>query len=126
MSRCERQEPFSSGKEVAAFLHHLFPSFFSFGVSFATIVMLWIDHHFLFHLIKKGDIRFVLLNFVFILVLSPLPFTTALAGRNYESSFAVSIVAANYFLMALSFAFFMGIRNFKEAHTRRKIKGKVL
>jgi len=98
------EEPFSTDGEIKSFLHHLFPSFFSYGISFATIVMLWIDHRLLMRMIKRASVQFVLLNFVFILVLSPLPFTTALAGRNYESSFAVALVATNYFLMSLSFS----------------------
>jgi len=98
------EKAFSSDQEIRAFIWSLAPSFFSYGISFATIVGLWIDHHFLFRMIEKADIRFTFLNFVFILFLSPIPFTTALAGRNYESGFAVALVATNYFLMNLSFA----------------------
>ena len=62
--------------------------------------------------------------FVFILFLSPLPFTTALAGRNYESAFAVALVGANYFLMNLSFSFMWwyakGKNLFSQARTAEK------
>ncbi len=99
------EKAFSSDSEIKSFIWQLAPSFFSYGISFATIVGLWIDHHFLFRMIDKADIRFTFLNFVFILFLSPIPFTTALAGRNYESGFAVALVATNYCLMNLSFSF---------------------
>ena len=99
------EEAYSSDKEIKSFIWHLTPSFFSYGISFATILSLWIDHHFLFRTIQKVDIRFVYLNFIFLLFLSPLPFTTALAGRNYESSYAVALVGINYFLMNLGFTF---------------------
>jgi len=99
------EKAFSSDQEIKSFIGHLAPSFFSYGISFATIAGLWIDHHFLFRMLDKADIRFTFLNFVFILFLSPIPFTTALAGRNYESGFAVALVATNYFLMNLSFSF---------------------
>jgi TMEM175 potassium channel family protein len=99
------EKAFSSEQEIKSFIGHLVPSFFSYGISFATIVSLWIDHHFLFRMLDKADIRFTFFNFVFILFLSPIPFTTALAGRNYESAFAVALVATNYFLMNLSFSF---------------------
>ena len=99
------EKAFSTDAEIKSFIWHLAPSFFSYGISFATIVGLWIDHHFLFRTIDRADIRFTFLNFVFILFLSPIPFTTALAGRNYESGFAVALVATNYFLMNLSFSF---------------------
>lgn len=99
------EKAFSSDAEIKSFIGHLGPSFFSYGISFATIVGLWIDHHFLFRMIEKADIRFTFLNFVFILFLSSIPFTTALAGRNYESGFAVGLVATNYFLMNITFSF---------------------
>jgi len=98
------EKAFSSDQEIRAFIWNLAPSFFSYGISFATIVGLWIDHHFLFRMIEKADIRFTFLNFVFILFLSPILFTTALSCINYESCFAVALVATNYFLMNLSFA----------------------
>jgi uncharacterized membrane protein len=62
------------------------------------------DHHNLFRLIIKADTQMVLLNFLFIIFLSATPFTTSLAGRNHESSFAVAVVAVNYLLMNLSFS----------------------
>jgi TMEM175 potassium channel family protein len=99
------ENAFSSDQEISSFIHHLLPSVFSYVISFATIVSLWIDHHDLCRQIKSADIRFVIFNFVFILFVSAIPFTTALAGRNHESSYAVSLVATNYFLMNLSFSF---------------------
>ena len=99
------EDAFSSDTQIKSFIHHLVPSFISYVISFAIIISLWINHHDLFRHIKSADIRFVMLNFLFILFLSPIPFTTALAGRNYESSYAVALVATNYFLMNLTFAF---------------------
>lgn len=97
------EKAFESGGDIRSYLEHLFPAIISYLVSFATIVILWLDHHNIFRLIKKTDIKFVFLNFLFILFLSATPFTTALAGRNHESSFAVALVAANYAMMNLSF-----------------------
>ena len=99
------ENPFSSDDDIKSFIHHMVPALFSYVISFATIVSLWLNHHDLCRLIKSVDIRFALLNFVFILFVSSLPFTTALAGRNYESSYAVALVASNYFLMNMSYGF---------------------
>jgi uncharacterized membrane protein len=99
------ENTYASDDQIKSLIHQLAPSVFSYLISFATIASLWINHHDLCRKIKNADIRFVILNFVFILFLSPIPFTTALAGRNHESSFAVMLVASNYFLMNLSFAF---------------------
>jgi uncharacterized membrane protein len=102
------ENAYSSDDEIRSFIHHMAPAVFSYVISFATIVSLWINHHDLCRLIKTVDIRFVILNFVFILFVSLLPFTTALAGRNHESSYAVALVATNYFLMNISFASIWG------------------
>ena len=102
-SECRKMR-YSSDDEIKSFIRHMVPAVFSYVIPFTTIVSLWINHHDLCRLIKTVDIRFVVLNFVFILFVSSLPFTTALAGRNHESSYAVALVATNYFLMNISFA----------------------
>src|SRR5262249_34118721 len=96
---------FSSDHEIRSFISHLLPSIFSYVISFAVIISLWVNHHDMFRSMKGSNIKFVMLNFLFILFLSPIPFTTALAGRNHESSYAVALVGTNYFLMNLCFAF---------------------
>ncbi|NOT51172.1 MAG: DUF1211 domain-containing protein [Chitinophagaceae bacterium] len=98
------EEAFHSDGNIKSFLHHLLPSIFSYFISFSTIVILWMDHHNLFRLLKRADPPLVFLNFLFILFLSATPFTTSLAGRNYESPFAVSLVGINYLLMNLAFS----------------------
>ena len=98
------EETFESEHELRHFLLHLAPSVVSYLVSFSTIVILWMDHHNLFRLMKKADVYIVFLNFLFILFLSATPFTTALAGRNFLSPYAVMIVGINYVLMNLAFS----------------------
>ncbi len=93
----------NSDVEIKTFLKELFPSFISYFISFSTIAVLWIDHHNLFRLIKKADVPLVFLNFIFVLFLSATPFTTSLAGRNFENAYAIKVVALNYLLMNLAF-----------------------
>ncbi len=98
------EESFASDHELKHYMLHLAPSFVSYLVSFSTIVILWMDHHNLFRLMKRADVYIVFLNFLFILFLSATPFTTALAGRNFHSPYAVTIVAVNYVMMNLAFS----------------------
>lgn len=98
------EEPFESDASLKSYLIHLAPSFVSYFISFSTIMILWLDHHNLFRLLKKVNVQLVFLNFLFILFLSATPFTTSLAGRNFESAQAVTIVAINYVLMNLAFS----------------------
>lgn len=97
-------DAFASDGNIKSYLFHLAPSFASYFISFSTIVVLWMDHHNLFRLLTKADIPIVLLNFLFVLFLSATPFTTSLAGRNFESPYAVTIVAINYVMMNLVFS----------------------
>ena len=46
------ESAFATDGDIKSFLYHLAPSVFSYLLSFATIVLLWMDHHNLFHLIK--------------------------------------------------------------------------
>ena len=118
------ENAYSSDHEIKSFIRHMAPAVFSYVISFATIVSLWLNHHDLCRLIKTVDIRFVILNFVFILFVSSLPFTTALAGRNHESSFAVALVAINYFLMNISFASIWGYVTAKKIIPEETIRSK--
>lgn len=81
----------------------LFPSFVSYIGSFLLIVGIWIDHHLLFLNLQKLTKRYILLNMLFILSLSVVPFTTAFAGNHYHDSFAVAMLFVNYVIMNLFF-----------------------
>lgn len=97
------EEPFDSDSDLLDHLAHLIPSVLSYVISFSTIVILWLDHHNLFRMLKKADIPVVFLNFLFILFLSATPFTTSLSGRNFHNPYAIAIMATNYLLMNISF-----------------------
>jgi uncharacterized membrane protein len=96
----EHSESISTKKQLA----NLVPSFVSYIVSFLLIVGIWIDHHVLFLNLQKLTKQFILLNMLFILALSVVPFTTAFAGNNYHDSFAVALLFINYFIMNFLFA----------------------
>ncbi len=83
----------------------LLPSFISYIGSFLLIVGIWLDHNILVLNLIKINKRYILLNMLFILSLSLIPFTTAFAGHNPEDSFAVVLLFVNYVFMNLSFAF---------------------
>lgn len=81
----------------------LIPMFVSYIGSFLLIVGIWLDHHILFLNIQKLTKPYVLLNMLFILSLSVVPFTTAFAGNHYRDSFAVALLFVNYFVMNFFF-----------------------
>ena len=76
-----------------------------FFVSFGTLTMIWISHNDLMRDIK-GNItkQFVLLNFLLIIVIALVPFSTALGWGYSKTSLAVFIYALNIFLLSAVFA----------------------
>ena len=84
-------------------LTHLIPSFVSYIGSFLLITGIWIDHHLLFLNLNKLTRKYILLNMLFVLSLSVVPFTTAFAGHHYLDSFAVALLFVNYVIMNILF-----------------------
>jgi len=91
----------------------LAPAFISYIGSFLLIAGIWIDHHLLFLNLQKLTKRYILLNMLFILFLSLVPFTTAFAGSHYHDSFAVALLFVNYFIMNLTFGILFWYANRK-------------
>ena len=84
----------------------LTPVLIAYIGSFLLIVGFWLDYHLLFvNLSQQLTKPFILLNMLFILSVSFAPFTTAFAGHHYNDSFAVALLAFNYFVMNIFFSF---------------------
>src|SRR3954468_214396 len=105
----EHPESVNTRQQVASML----PSFVSYLGSFLLIAGIWIDHHILFLNISKINKRYILLNMLFILLLSVIPFTTAFAGNHHSDSFAVALLFANYVVMNVSFGMLYWYANWK-------------
>ena len=58
-------------------LHELIP----YITSFATIGIIWLNHHAMFHAVERVDHPTLVLNLLLLLVVSFIPFPTALLGR---------------------------------------------
>jgi len=79
-----------------------------FLVSFGTLTMIWFSHHDLMRDIKGITKQFALLNFLLIIVIALVPFSTALGWGYSKTSLAVFIYALNIFLLSLAFAILNG------------------
>lgn len=66
------------GSELAA----AWPTFFAFVTSFFTILVIWMNHHSLFTLIRRVDRNFLLLNGCLLFVTTFIPFPTALIAEH--------------------------------------------
>lgn len=71
-----------SGGSLAHALVVLWPSYAAYAISFITIGIMWINHHRLFTLIVKPDHRLLVLNTLLLLMVSFIPFPTAVLAEH--------------------------------------------
>ena len=62
-------------------LLHQWPSYASYVTSFLTIGIFWVNHHSIFRYIKRTDQTLLMINTLFLMVISFLPFPTALIAE---------------------------------------------
>jgi len=68
-------------RELWLALAHLGPSIFAFVLSFAIILITWVNHHGLFKLVNKSSAGFIYANGFMLLTVVIMPFPTALVGE---------------------------------------------
>ncbi|MBS2028561.1 MAG: DUF1211 domain-containing protein [Deltaproteobacteria bacterium] len=73
--------PMGAGEHLATYLMRSWPAFVSFMTSFATIWILWINHHRLFTHIRKVDHSLLLLNGLLLMAVTVIPFATTLVAE---------------------------------------------
>src|SRR5213595_2092995 len=74
--------PELSNMELARSLVALWPSFLALFASFATILVMWINHHGFFDLLDKIDAPFLYANGFLLLIVVLVPFPTALLAEH--------------------------------------------
>ena len=100
--------PGGSG-QLAHDLLQQWPSYAAYLVSFATIGILWIEHHGMMSAVERIDRRFLERTLVFLLFISIIPWPTALAAEYVRHGGSSARAAAVLYgsimlLMGLSFA----------------------
>ena len=75
----------TEGGSLAYRLAEQWPSYVSFVVSFATVGILWLNHHQMFRDIRVADHGLFVLNLALLLVVSFIPFPTEVIGDELAS-----------------------------------------
>src|ERR687885_932155 len=101
--RVPKLTPVTSGA-LAAELAAQWPTYLSFLLSFVTLLIAWVYHHRLLEAAKHAGTGLLFSNGILLLVVSAVPFPTALLGA-YLTTPAASVVAAIY-------AGYIGVLNF--------------
>jgi uncharacterized membrane protein len=82
------------------------PAYFAFVTSFATIGIMWINHHRLFNLIKRSDQLLLVLNGLLLMGITFIPFPTALLAEYIEQRdkhIAAMIYSGTFIVTAILF-----------------------
>ncbi|MBV9542870.1 MAG: DUF1211 domain-containing protein, partial [Chloroflexi bacterium] len=93
--------------DLAAALASQWSNYITYVVSFATIGIIWVNHHSLFAHVRHVDRRLLFLNLVLLMVVSAIPFPTALLSRYVGTGDQSHIAAAVYggVIVVMSVAF---------------------
>lgn len=107
-----RHQPSLAGQLAAHW-----PAFAAYAVSFATIGIIWVNHHMLFKSFSKIDRPLLFLNLLLLFFVVSIPFATStlasyLRQGGHDAALAAAIFQGVFVGMSLSFAglFWWGIR----------------
>ena len=87
-------------------LRDLWPSYFGYVISFATVGIMWANHHTIFRVIARTDHYLILTNLLFLFFLATIPFPTALMAEylgHPAERIGVTVYSGWFLLTALSF-----------------------
>jgi uncharacterized membrane protein len=119
------QLPEGAGDEqLFAALVGLWPSFLAFVLSFSVVLIMWVNHHELFRLARGVDHPFLFANGLVLLVVTFVPFPTAVLARHLGTAAACAAAAfycGTFFLVAVAYnVLFLAL-----AHRRRLVRPEV-
>ncbi len=106
-----RVPPGLARPRLAAALLAEWPSYAAFLVSFATIGIMWLNHHRLFTLIRRATHTLMLLNTLLLLGVTAVPFPTALVADylGHDGAVLAAAVYCGWFvLIAVAFNLLWG------------------
>lgn len=91
----------ASSYALAVELFHHWPSYIAYFVSFTTIFIIWLNHHRMYNVIQRSDVRFMFYNGLLLLLVSIVPFTTSLLA-DYINTPAQRLSAILYMFLFAS------------------------
>ena len=90
-------------------LLHLWPNALAYFMSFAVILVIWVNHHRIFTIVRRADRAFLFWNGLLLMFVTLVPFPTALlaeymaGGDHGQFRIAALVYSGNGFLIALAF-----------------------
>lgn len=113
-------------------LTRLWPAYVGYAVSFATIGIIWVNHHTVLRLLRGADRTFLFINVFFLLCVAFIPFPTRLLatyvrtadGRAAAVAYGITLTAtAVFFNLMWRYAIGRGGRLLRADADRREVDG---
>jgi uncharacterized membrane protein len=82
----------------------LWPEYLAYVLSFFIVGLLWLYHHNVFRHITRADGRLLLLNMLYLLFVSIMPFSSALVARHRDERLSAIIYGGSLFLAVAAIA----------------------
>jgi uncharacterized membrane protein len=98
--------PSPGGTGLLAALLQLWPTYLAFVTSFATILIMWVNHHVIFRCIARTDQGIFLLNGLLLLCVAFVPFPTSVLSAYFQGrdqSVAAAFYSGTFAAIALAF-----------------------
>ena len=113
-----------TNSELFGSLINLWPSYFAFLLSFAAVLIMWINHHGFFKYIRAINLNFLYANGFLLLMVTFIPFPTAVLAEHINST-AANAASAFYCgsMVLVSIAF--NILWFTTAYKRALVKNEI-
>jgi uncharacterized membrane protein len=103
---------------------HLWPSYFAFILSFAAVLIMWINHHGFFKYLRKINSNILFANGFLLLLVTFINFPTAILAR-YINTPAFNIASAFYCGTMVLISIAYNLLWFSAAYKRRLVKDEV-
>jgi uncharacterized membrane protein len=124
--------PDLGGHSLAHELVRLWPAYVGYAVSFATIGIIWVNHHTVLSQLRGADRTFLFINVFFLLCVAFIPFPTRLLatyvrtgdGRAAAVAYGITLTAtALFFNLMWRYAIGRAGRLLREDADRREVDG---
>jgi uncharacterized membrane protein len=96
----------SSSRALADALGRQWPSYVAFVTSFFTILVMWVNHHAVFKLIRKPSARLMFANGFLLMMTTAVPFSTALLSEYFGlpgARLACAVYAGTFVLISVGY-----------------------
>lgn len=86
-------------------IYRLIPKLLAYILSYVYIILYWINHHHILQSIKRVNVKIIWANFIWILLISFLPFTTAWVSEFYRYQMPTMLYGIVLLLTGLAYVY---------------------